>query len=72
MKGKTVANCAAKDEERDIQIRVQIRTLSYCKRVEYKEQFYGCSPYTGGEPRISGVVVHFLLFMFYFMHLIST
>ena len=33
--GKTVAECAARGK--DLQLHVQIRTVSFCNRTEYKE-----------------------------------
>ena len=54
----------------DLQLSAQIRTV-VCKELN-KTQLCGRSLYTGGEPRISRVVVvPFCFVLFCFMHLIS-
>ena len=37
------------EDWRDLQLSAQIRTVVFCRKLN-KTQFYGCNPYTGGEP----------------------
>ena len=61
----SAAKCTEGFVRKDLQLSVQIRTV-VCKELN-KTQFYGRSPYTGGEPHISCVVVvHFSLFLLCF------
>ena len=72
MKGKTVAKCRAKEEERDLQLHAQIKTVSFYKELNIKNSSMDVAPTLGVNHIYLVLWFFFFLFMFCFMHLIST
>ena len=71
VKGKTAAKCAAKEEERDLQLRAQIRTVSFCKELNIKKSSVDVAPTLGVNHVYLVLWFFFFLFMLCFMQLIS-